>query len=86
MIRTLLILGSYVLFVNADNTPNLCTDDITDLLKIKPSETNQGVPVPNITVGGYEYDGDADHFVMGNSMAMNKKNGSRLYSWNNRSA
>jgi len=68
IIRALLVVGSSVLFVNADNTPNLCTDGIEDLLKVKPSHGNPGVVVPNITVGGEEYDGDADHFVIGNSI------------------
>jgi len=51
--------------VNADNTPNLCTEDIKDLIKIKPSQANQGVVPPNITVGGFEYNADAEHFVIG---------------------
>jgi len=72
MIKTLFVLGISVLRVNADNTPNLCTDDIVDLLKVKPSEANPGFPIPSITVGGSEYDGDADHFVIGNSKATNK--------------
>ena len=52
--------------VNADNTPNLCTADITDLVKIKPSDASGLVP-PNITVGGFEYNGDAEHFVIGSA-------------------
>ena len=50
--------------VNADNTPNLCTPGIDDLIKIKPSDASGIVP-PNITVGGFEYNGDAEHFVIG---------------------
>lgn len=49
--------------VNADNIPNLCTDDIVDLVRIKPS-TASGLIPPNITVGGETYNGDADHFVI----------------------
>jgi len=63
---------SFSALVNADNTPNLCTDDIDDLIKIKPSEANPGVVVPNITVGGFEYNGDAEHFVIGNEKASSK--------------
>lgn len=72
MVKALLVFGSFALFVNADNTPNLCTDDIKDLLKVQPSWTNPGIVVPNITVGGYEYNGDAEHFVIGNNMATTK--------------
>jgi len=51
------------LAIRADNTPNLCSDDITNLQRIAPSET--GVTnISNITVGGESYSGDADHFVM----------------------
>lgn len=49
---------------NTDNTPNICTKDIKDLIKINPSKASGMVP-PNITVGGEEYNGDAKHFVMG---------------------
>jgi len=56
---------------NADNTPNLCTDGIKDLIKIKPSEASGLVP-PNITVGGFEYNGDAEHFVMGTTTSKHK--------------
>ena len=49
--------------VNADNTPNLCTDDIVGLDRIKPS-TASGLVPPDITVGGETYNGDADHFVI----------------------
>mmetsp|Transcript_19038 Transcript_19038/g.37861 ORF Transcript_19038/g.37861 Transcript_19038/m.37861 type:complete len:401 (+) Transcript_19038:282-1484(+) len=53
------------ILVDADNTPNLCSDDIPNLQKIKPSDTSLNIDViPNLTVGGEEYNGDADHFVM----------------------
>jgi len=60
-----LVLNFAALFflTDADNTPNLCTDDIPNLTKIKPSETASH-PIPNITVGGFEYNGDAEHFVI----------------------
>ena len=67
---TILLCSCYL--IHADNTPDLCTSDIVDLLKIKPSDTNPGVPVPNITVGGFEYNGDAEHFVIGNSISATK--------------
>jgi len=59
------LIGFVPSFVNADNTPNLCTDDIVDLIRIKPSQTNPGVAIPNITVGNFEYNADAEHFIMG---------------------
>jgi len=59
------LVGFVPSLVNADNTPNLCTEDIADLVKIKPSQTNPGVVIPNITVGGFEYNADAEHFIMG---------------------
>jgi len=50
---------------DADNTPNLCTDDISNLQRIKPSDTSLNIDViANLTVGGETYNGDADHFVM----------------------
>jgi len=66
------IVAILVSVANADNTPNLCTKDIKDLIKIKPSQTNPGVVVPNITVDGVEYDGDAEHFVMGTTKSKHK--------------
>ena len=48
---------------NADNTPNLFTEDIGDLVKIKTSGAS-GMVTSNITVDGEEYNGDAEHFVM----------------------
>lgn len=51
------------LFVYADNTPNLCTEDIPYLTKIKPSDTANHT-IPDITVGSTLYSGDADHFVV----------------------
>ena len=49
----------------ADNTPNLCTDDIAYLEKIRPSETvTDGHSIPNITIGGFTYLGDSHHFVV----------------------
>ena len=58
--------------INADNTPNLCTAGITDLVKIKPSDASGLVP-PNITVGGFEYNGDAEHFVIGSASSEHNK-------------
>ena len=58
--------------VDADNTPNLCTADITDLVKIKPSDASGLVP-PNITVGGFEYNGDAEHFVVGSASSRHNR-------------
>ena len=58
--------------VNADNTPNLCTAGITNLVKIKPSDASGLVP-PNITVGGFEYNGDAEHFVIGSASSEHNK-------------
>lgn len=57
------LLALPVFQADADNTPNLCTDDIPNLTKIKPSETATH-PIPDITVGGETYSGDADHFVV----------------------
>jgi len=58
---TFILLSS--LTVRADNTPNLCSPNITNLQRIAPSET--GVTnIPDITVGSGTYSGDADHFVM----------------------
>uniref|UniRef100_A0A7S4JPJ3 1-alkyl-2-acetylglycerophosphocholine esterase n=1 Tax=Odontella aurita TaxID=265563 RepID=A0A7S4JPJ3_9STRA len=51
------------LWAHADNTPNLCTDDIPNLTKIKPSDTADHT-IPDITVGAATYNGDADHFVV----------------------
>jgi len=49
----------------ADNTPNLCTDDIADLEEIKPSETvTDGHSIPDIKVGSATYSGDFPHFVV----------------------
>ena len=49
----------------ADNTPNLCTDDIAYLEKIKPSETvTDGHSIPDIKVGSATYSGDFPHFVV----------------------
>jgi len=67
------LVGLVPSFVNADNTPNLCTEDITDLIKIKPSQTNPGVVIPNITVGGFEYNADAEHFIMGTETSRHNK-------------
>lgn len=61
--KAALILSASSLLVDADNTPNLCTADIPNLTKIKPSETANHT-IANITVGDTEYSGDADHFVM----------------------
>jgi len=61
-----------IIAVLGDNTPNLCTSDIEDLLRIAPSTT--GVEnIPNITVGGETYNGDADHFVIGSTTRSAKK-------------
>ena len=50
---------------NADNTPDLCTDDIAYLEVIKPSETvTDGHSIPSITVGSETYSGDEPHFVV----------------------
>jgi len=51
--------------VDADNTPNLCSSDILNLQRIPPSATGLDIDtIPDITVGGSTYSGDADHFVM----------------------
>lgn len=53
------------IIVDADNTPNLCSDDITNLQRIAPSATSLNIDViPDLAVGGEIYSGDADHFVM----------------------
>jgi len=64
---------SLSLLAHADNTPDLCTADIPDLEQIKPSVTyapwvgedwaSHTLPIPDITVGGETYSGDAEHFV-----------------------
>jgi len=57
-------LFSFIL-VDADNTPNLCTADIPNLQRIKPSATLLNIDViPKLKVGGETYSGDADHFVI----------------------
>ena len=49
----------------ADNTPDLCTDDIAYLEEIKPSETvTDGHSIPDIKVGSATYSGDFPHFVV----------------------
>lgn len=59
------LLLSLGVITHADNTPNLCSSDISNLQRIAPSETGLGIsPIPDITVGGETYSGDADHFVM----------------------
>ena len=64
LIQVVLILSApFLLSVYADNTPNLCTDDIPNLTKVKPSQTALH-DIPPITVGSATYDGDADHFVV----------------------
>jgi len=51
--------------VHADNTPNLCSDDISNLQRIAPSATGLDIdPIPDIKVGSATYSGDAEHFVM----------------------
>ena len=54
---------------NADNTPNLCTYNLNNLSKIKPSEAS-GLVAPNITVGGFEYTRHAEHFVLRKNQSM----------------
>ena len=65
------LISALLFSASADNTPNLCTDDIPNLTKIKPSDTATH-PIPNITVGGFEYNGDADHFVVRPPLAAGK--------------
>ena len=66
------LISALLFSASADNTPNLCTDDIPNLTKIKPSDTAPH-PIPNITVGGYEYNGDAEHFVVRPPLGAGKK-------------
>mmetsp|Transcript_1477 Transcript_1477/g.2266 ORF Transcript_1477/g.2266 Transcript_1477/m.2266 type:complete len:390 (+) Transcript_1477:76-1245(+) len=54
-----------LMLAKADNTPDLCKDDIANLEVIAPSETvTDGHIIPNITVGGETYSGDFPHFVV----------------------
>lgn len=62
-VAVLILSAPSLLSVSADNTPNLCTDAIPNLTKVKPSETASH-DIPDITVGSATYDGDADHFVV----------------------
>lgn len=57
--------GLTLMSAKADNTPDLCTDDIDHLEIIKPSETvTDGHTIPAITVGSETYSGDEPHFVV----------------------
>ena len=57
------------------NTPDLCTEDIKKLYKLKPSECDPtGRVGPDITVGSTVYVNDEPHFVIG-SPKYAKKNG-----------
>ena len=48
------------------NTPDLCTDDIPDLKRLKPSECDPtGRVGPDIPVGSTVYTNDEAHFVIG---------------------
>lgn len=58
-----LLLLSLLSVAKADNTPNLCTDQIPNLTKVKPSETASH-SIPDIRVGSTTYSGDADHFIV----------------------
>lgn len=63
LFQAVLYLSAISLKAKADNTEDLCTDGIEYLERIKPSATALH-QIPNITVGGFEYSGDEDHFVV----------------------
>ena len=61
------ILGVSV-FLNhaAANTPDICTENIENLRKIRPSEVDDtGRVGPEITVGSTVYNNDEHHMVIG---------------------
>ena len=52
-----------VLLICAGETLNLCTNEIPNLVQIRPSETTTH-DIPNITINDETYFGDHPHFIV----------------------